>query len=178
MAIRRASCSDAVLTDRLVRRIAPDRLKGRRLLIDGFNVVTTVESALGGGILFLCRDQTYRDIAGVHGTYRRVIETLPALTLIGRILSSLEVTGAHWLFDRPVSNSGRIRGLVLELARDRGWEWTVDLVDSPDAVLKGSDEVVATADSAILDRCGAWLNLARLVVDGECPGATIVDLAV
>ncbi len=177
MAIRRAASSDAARFDRLSRQVAPVRMKDRPLMIDGFNVVTTVESALGGGIVLLCRDQTYRDLAGIHGTYRRVVETLPALSLIGRTLSALEVPRARWLFDRPVSNSGRVRSLVHELAREREWEWEVDLVDNPDAVLKKSDGVIATSDSAILDRCKIWLNLARIVVDRECPEATIIDLS-
>ena len=54
-------------------------LAGRPLWIDGFNVLTTIESPLGGGVVIHCRDGTYRDIAGVHGTYRRVVETTPAL---------------------------------------------------------------------------------------------------
>ena len=112
---------------------ATDQVKGRELLIDGFNVVTTVEAALGGGVVLCCRDETYRDIAGVHGTYRQVAETIPALGLIGRTLSELKAAGVHWLFDRPVSNSGRIRGILFETAKHEGWNWSVNLVDNPDS---------------------------------------------
>ena len=84
LAVRRAACSDAALAGRLERRMSAEEVDGRVLLIDGFNVVTTVEAALGGGIVLGCRDGTFRDIAGVHGTYRKVAETMPALELIGR----------------------------------------------------------------------------------------------
>jgi hypothetical protein len=151
-------------------------LAGRRLAIDGFNVLTTVEAALGGAAVFHCRDGTFRDLAGVHGTYRKVAETLPGLQFIGKLLSSLQAEKVHWLFDRPVSNSGRIRGIVDDVARQAGWVWTVELVDSPDPVLKETSDIVATADSAILDRCGRWFNLARAVVEESCPEARIVDL--
>ena len=68
----------------------------------------------------------YRDIAGVHGTYRKVAETMPAVELIGARLQQLRVSQARWLFDRPVSNSGRIQALILgsrkglRLELDRG----------------------------------------------------------
>ena len=127
LAVRRAACSDNALADRLERRTAAADLDGRVLLIDGFNVVTTVEAALGGGIVLGCRDGTFRDIAGVHGTYRKVAETMPALELIGARLWQLEVSQAGWLFDRPVSNSGRIRRCFgMPRRRQAGpgpWSW-------------------------------------------------------
>ena len=76
MAVRRAACSTIPPGDR--RRDGDYHaceLKGQDLLIDGFNVVTTVETALGGGAVLHCRDETYRDLAGIHGTYRKVAET-------------------------------------------------------------------------------------------------------
>ena len=177
LAVRRAACSDTALAGRLERRTAAADLDNRALLIDGFNVVTTVEAALGGGVVLGCRDGTFRDIAGVHGTYRKVAETMPALELIGARLLQLAVSQTRWLFDRPVSNSGRIQAMLLEAAKTSGWAWTVELVDDPDLVLRNSEEVVATADSAILDHCQHWFNLARDVIETRCPAAAIVDLA-
>jgi hypothetical protein len=177
LAVRRAACSDTARAGRLERRTEAAELDGRVLLIDGFNVVTTVEAALGGGIVLGCRDGTFRDIAGVHGTYRKVAETKPALELIGARLLQLAVGQARWLFDRPVSNSGRIQAVLLEAAKASRWPWTVELVVDPDPVLRASTEVVATADSGILDHCQRWFNLARDVIETKCPAATIIDLA-
>ncbi|MGC8639555.1 MAG: DUF434 domain-containing protein [Isosphaeraceae bacterium] len=177
LALRRAACSDQARDDRLARRLTEHDLEGRGLLIDGFNVVTTVECSLGGGVVLHCRDETYRDLAGIHGTYRKVAETLPALEVIGERLALLRVNRTHWLFDRPVSNSGRIKAMVEETACQHGWNWTVELVNNPDAVLRESREIVATADSAVLDRCGRWFNLARDVIESRCPSAPVIDLA-
>jgi len=176
LAVRRAACPDSARADRLARMTPCDALSSQTLVIDGFNIVTTIEVALGGGVVLACRDQTFRDLAGVHGTYRKVAETLPALKLVGSRLRELRVTRVHWLFDRPVSNSGRIRTILQETAEAKGWDWSVELVNNPDTLLKNSMDIVATADSAILDRCGRWFNLARDVVEPGCPQATIVDL--
>jgi hypothetical protein len=175
LAVLRAACSDEARSGRLARRARPAELEGRNLLIDGFNVVTTVEAALGGGVVLHCRDTSYRDIAGVHGTYRQVAETVPALELVGRTLRVLNPCGVRWLFDRPVSNSGRVRGILLGVAEENRWNWSVALTDNPDAELRASPDIVATADSAILDRCANWLNLAQLVIEAHCPAARIID---
>jgi len=49
-------------------------------------------------------------------------------------------------------------------------------VPDPDAVLTRSEEIVATADAAILDRCGRWFNLARYAVDRAGLTKSVVDL--
>ncbi len=166
-AVRRSACSDQARARRLARRCEATGLAGCDLLLDGFNILTTIEAALGGAVVLSCRDETFRDIAGLHGTYRRVAETAPALDVLGEAVSGLCISHCRWLFDRPVSNSGRNRGLFLDYALEHGQEWSVELVDDPDPILKKSAEIVATADSAVLDECARWFNLARHVVENH-----------
>jgi hypothetical protein len=53
----------------------------------------------------------------------------------------------------------------------------VELVIDPDKPLsQAKDDLVATADSVILDRCGTWLALAREVVS-RLPDVWRVDLS-
>ena len=97
-----------------------DKLANRDLHIDGFNVLITLESALSGGFIFVGRDGCYRDLSSVHGSYKRVAETGDAILLVGKALDTLGVRSVHWLLDRPVSNSGRLRELLSDLAGDNG----------------------------------------------------------
>jgi len=122
------------------------------------------------------RDGSYRDLAGVHGTYRRVEETRPAVALLGATLAALGAGPCLWYLDSPVSNSGRLRAVLLEAAAEHGWDWSVELVFNPDPVLIASGDASATADSAILDRCAAWTPLARTTIEQAVPGARVVDL--
>lgn len=176
-AVMRCCCSDAARDGRAARRLRAEDLRGRALRIDGFNVLTTVEAALGGAVVLVGRDGSYRDLAGVHGTYRRVEETRPAIALVGATLGRLGVGPCIWYLDSPVSNSGRLRGLLLEAAEAGGWGWCIELVFNPDPILAAATDVVATADSAILDRCDGWFPLARAVVESAVPGAVVVDLS-
>ena len=117
-----------------------------------------------------------RDLLGIHGSYHRVQETEPALRLIAAATRDLGVAQCHWWLDKPVSNSGRLKAIILDLADKEGWNWQVDLNLNPDRVLADTTEVVATADSAVLDQCKRWFNLARFVAN-RIPAAWIVDLS-
>jgi hypothetical protein len=180
-AVMRCACSDAARGARAARRVAPDALAaaldGRPLLIDGYNALTTVEAALGGGVILAGRDGAYRDMASMHGTWRGVDETLPALTLIGDALQRLGARSAFWYLDSPVSNSGRLKTAIQSRAAERGWNWQVELVMNPDAILVKGAGIAATADSGILDGPVRWFGLAEYVVTREVPGAWVVDLS-
>ncbi|NQT12874.1 MAG: DUF434 domain-containing protein, partial [Planctomycetes bacterium] len=175
-AVGRAACSDEDRAGRERHRIDAGQLAGRALWIDGYNVLTTIEAALAGGVILAARDGAYRDMASMHGSYRKVAETRPALELLGKVLAEFEVGECRWYLDRPVSNSGRLKKIIEETAAERGWRWAVELVADPDPVLAASDEVVATADSVILDACRGWFNLARETVGRGVPGADVVEL--
>jgi len=178
-AVTRSACSDAALAHRRAAEVTSHAIGDGPLLIDGYNVLTTVEAALGGAVVLLDRDAALRDIAGVHGTYRRVEETMPALRMVGAHLVSAGVRRCEWFLDAPVSNSGRLRAIIDAAARDAGWDWTVHVVTNPDADLAAAtDAVVASADSVILDRCSRWFSLAREVVTAAVPAARLVDLRV
>jgi hypothetical protein len=52
----------------------------------------------------------------------------------------------------------------------------VELVNNPDALLSEAHDLVATADSLILDHCDRWVNLAQAVVSAGVPAARMVDV--
>lgn len=175
-AVRRCACGDAQRASRQQRQVPPDDAGHVRLAIDGFNLLTTVEAALSGGVILHGRDGCFRDLASMHGSYRKVEETARAVTLIGDTLAAHTVSGADWFLDRPVSNSGRLARLLRESAASAGWDWTVTLVDDPDRVLQASTACIVSADAGILDASVAWTNLARSVVETRVSSAWLIRL--
>lgn len=176
VAVLRSTCSDSALQRRHRTRWPAERLIGRRLDIDGFNVLTTIEAALAHGVILGGRDGCVRDMASMHGSYRNVDETEPALVLIGEVLNEFRLAQCCWYLDRPVSNSGRLQARIEQLAAGRGWPWQVELAGDVDSVLAASPHIVATADSAILDRCAGWFNLACDVLVRRLPSVPILLL--
>ena len=175
-AVWRSACSSDAQADRRARARSLESLRGRPLAVDGYNLLITVESALGGGVILVGCDGCYRDLASLHGTYRKVDETLPATMLIGEYLASLSTERAEWFLDSPVSNSGRLRGLLLEVASDRGWRWEAQLKQNPDRHLAACPNPVASTDSWVLDHCCQWVNLARGLIEACVPAANVVPL--
>jgi len=174
-AVRRSTASDEAITLRESKRVERDATAGETLEIDGFNLITTIEAALGGGVLLRGRDGCLRDMASMHGSYRKVEETKPALKLIGEALTALNPRQVRWLLDEPVSNSGRLKSIMRTLAEERNWPWLVELVPDPDRLLIKTDAVVVSADSAILDDCRRWLNLADEIVTEHLPEREVID---
>jgi hypothetical protein len=177
MAISRHACSREDVRQREKLRVEPARLRGQELWIDGYNVLTVLESALAGGIVVLGRDGCCRDIAGIHRRYRRVNETIPSLPLVGNAVSALGVSVCRWWLDKPVSNSGRLKTLILEAANRAGWKMEVELTFSPDHVLSQTDQIIATADGIVLDHCRRWVNLARFIITRRIPQVRLLDLS-
>jgi hypothetical protein len=178
VAVGRCACSDEAFQRRQLHQIDPPALRGQELWLDGYNILIAVEAALSGGVILRGCDGCYRDMAAIHARYREVEETSPALRLIGALTTEWAVRRCRWHLDRPVSNSGRLKQALLDIAAGAGWDWEVELVFNPDKILAQSDQVVATSDSAILDRCEGWINLSRLVIGKGAPRARVIDLCV
>lgn len=173
LAITRCSCRDKELFLRKSKE--KHDIQSESLHIDGYNVLTTVEAAIGGGIILEARDGCYRDMASLHGSYRKVEETLPAIEYIGKYLEQYKVN-IFWYLDSPISNSGRLKTLLLKISKERGWQWDVILTINPDKLLIEKESLLATADSNILNNCKNWFNLARKVIESNNIKSNIVDL--
>jgi hypothetical protein len=175
LALQRCMCSPEQCESRAARRVKPEEVRGRTLLLDGFNLVIGLEVALSGGVLLRGSDGALRDLAGLRGSYHLVEETRPALELLRELFSELGPAAAHFLLDRPVSNSGRLRALILEHAPRFPCGVAVELVADPDRDLAGRSLVVSS-DALVLDTAASSVDLLGLVVATRRPAAWIVDL--
>jgi hypothetical protein len=172
LAILRSCCSDRHAMIRKSSEVKPENLSGEEMLIDGYNVLITIEAAISGAFVFIGRDGCFRDLAGLHGTYRKVSETLPAIELINTCLRELKLSQTLWLLDKPVSNSGRLKKIIESETKN-----PAQLIDNPDGELKRTDKIAASSDSIILDSCKRWFNLARYVIIQKKLPAKIIDLS-
>ena len=177
MAVGRCACSRDSAELRCRLELLSSELQGRELWLDGYNVLTLIESALAGGVVLQGRDGCFRDIAGIHRRYRKVNETGPALGLIGETACAWGVTCCRWWLDKPVSNSGRLKTFIQETAATAGWNMIVELVFNPDRILWESKEIIATSDSIVLDRCHHWVNLTRHIIETRVREAWLVNLS-
>jgi hypothetical protein len=171
-AVMRSSCSTAALERRHAKLVK--ECAGETLWIDGLNVICTAEVALGGGVVVIGRDGCARDLASVHGTYRRVEETRPALAVIAAELHAIGAARVCVVLDSPVSNTRKLAGIIRETWSNE-FDLEIRLEHDADRVLVEAGGLVASADGVVLDRCAAWVNLARRVV-ARVSTAWVLDL--
>ena len=174
LALARITSTQAALQQREEKRLlqAPETL-----VLDGFNTIITLEVALSGSLLLEGMDGTIRDLAGLRGSYRIVDKTVQAVELLLARLEALGVKEALFYLDQQVSNSGRLRALLLDKAAERSVQVRVELHPSVDGVLSRLENVVTT-DAIILDKCGSWYNLNRKLIEETVPEAWVLRLEI
>ena len=148
LALARITSTEAALMERRRKELAQ---APEELVFDGFNTIITLEVALSGSLLLAGMDGTIRDLAGLRGTYRIVDKTVRAVELLFAHLDELGVKKALFYLDQQVSNSERLRALLLDQARDHAVEVQAELHPSVDGLLSRMERVV-TADAII------WIN--------------------
>lgn len=158
LAIMRSVATDEQISVRKSKRVQAVELVGKEVWIDGFNTIITLEVILGDSIFFSCMDGTLRDLAALRGTYRLIPETDGAVKLMFDALEKANVRTVRILLDEPVSNSGRLKAKIADIAEDYPFELDIRIQKDVDRELYNR-ELVVTSDSIILDHCASWVNL-------------------
>lgn len=174
MAVSRIGSSQQDIYKRVNQVLPPTKIKNQTVAIDGFNLLILLESALSGAFIFKCRDNTFRDISSVHGSYKRVQKTENAITLVGEILQDLKVKKVNWFLDKPISNSGRLKKMMLEISEVHQFPWEVELVFNPDKTLVESKNIVISSDGWVLDHSEHWFNLGGLILEKHIKSPNIL----
>jgi hypothetical protein len=173
-ALQGMACSANELRLRKNKEVSSAALKDETILLDGFNILIILETALSGGFVFEGLDGCYRDISSVHGSYRTVQTTEEALILIGKTLQQLQLQKVIWVFDAPVSNSGKLKGTCYEIAGKHHFPWEIRLENAPDKYLIANSGLICSSDAWVLDECQSWFNLGAYIIH-NLPAAKIVS---
>ena len=167
LAIMRSVATDEQVAARKNRQLQIEEVAGQKVWIDGFNTIITLEVILSDSIFFSCMDGTLRDLAALRGTYRLIPETDRAVKLMLDALERAKVRTVSVLLDEPVSNSGRLKARIADIAESYPFELDIRIQKDVDRELYNR-ELVVTSDSIILDHCASWVNLtAQCLTEGN-----------
>lgn len=173
LALARTVSPEASIISRKSREVTD--VSGQTLYIDGFNVIIGLEIAFSDSMLFRCMDGTIRDLAGLHGTYQLIPQTDLAVNALLGTLQKLKVGKAVIYLDKPVSNSGRLKQRIFELAENISYELDVQIENPVDAILK-TKPLIASGDTIILDECAGWFNLVLRVIEETIGEYRFIDI--
>lgn len=156
--------SDADSKARRKKIISIRTIKSKDLAIDGHNVLITVEAGLSGRPLIFADDGFVRDISGLSGNFKKTKVTEKALQWIVTFLKQKRPHHALFLFDAPISKSGILAQELRALLKKEGLPGDALAVKVPEKTLIGYQGVVATSDTAIIDRSEKVIDLAGNII--------------
>ena len=144
-----------------------NEIRNRDLVIDGYNVLITIEAGLSGRPLILGDDGFIRDISGVSGSFKKTGATEKALQLILNRLRRMNPRKTLFLFDAPISRSGILAMEVRNRLKKKGLRGDAMAVPVPEKMLIGFRGIIASSDTAIIDQSKKVIDLAGEILRRE-----------
>lgn len=136
------------------------------LLVDGYNVIITIEAGLSGRPLIHADDGFIRDISGLSGNFRASKKTVEALGLIFATLHRITPGHTLFLFDSPISKSGEMAAEVRRRLIGEHLPGDARAENVPEKTLLGGPGIVATSDTAVIDQTSGTFDLAGYILKG------------
>ena len=162
--LHRGVFSDVDATSRQKKKISPHQIRGHDLVIDGYNVLITIEAGLSGRPLVLGDDGFIRDISGLSGNFQKTARTAEALQHLLELLKKVKPRQTLILFDSPISRSGEFAQEVRRRVQEENLPGDAMAVRVPEKILIGFPGRVATSDTAIIDRSHKVVDLAGHII--------------
>ena len=162
--LHRGVFSDADSESRRKKKTLPEAVRNKDLAIDGHNVLITIEAGLSDRPLILGDDGFIRDISGLSGKFKKTEKTEEAIHLIINALKKLKPSQTLFLFDAPISMSGKLAQEVKRQLKKENLQGDAFAVKVPEKILIGYPGVIATSDTAIIDQSKKVLDLAGDII--------------
>ncbi len=142
------------------RKAVPvEALRSQEVVVDGYNVLISIESLLGGRPVYRCDDGFLRDTQGIFRSYRTSDLTAPALQEMLSLLAGAGPGSVLILLDQQMSMSGLLAAHMREMMAELGLPGTARTARDVDHLLKSSRAIVATADGNVIDAIDRVIDL-------------------
>ncbi|MBN1195980.1 MAG: DUF434 domain-containing protein [Candidatus Aminicenantes bacterium] len=144
-----------------------EKVCGKKVLLDAYNVLFTVMNHLLGNPLFLSSDGILRDVGDTRGRIHDHERFQRAMELVCDWLTAQFPQAVVAVFDSPVSHSAEHAMAMKAYMQERNLGGDADLARSADHVIKQCDgDVIATSDSIIIDATDLpVVDIPRLVLE-------------
>jgi len=165
--LHRGVFSNSDSGSRRKKKVFIGEVRNKDLVIDGHNVLITVETGISGRPLVVGDDGFIRDISGLSGNFQKTEMTVQALELVLNFLKRVKPCQTLFLFDSPISRSGELAQEVRSRMQKENLSGDAMAVRVPEKILIGFPGTVATSDTAIIDRSHKVTDLAGYVLSRQ-----------
>jgi hypothetical protein len=174
--LHRAVFSSADSQSRKKKIISIKEVRDKDFAIDGHNVFITIEAGLSHRPLILGDDGFIRDISGLSGSFKKTETTEKVIELIIHFMKNWRPRQTLFLFDAPISMSGKLAEEVRSQLEKENLPGDAMAVKVPEKILIGFRGVIATSDTAIIDRSKKVLDLAGYLLRKKIKLESLVRL--
>jgi hypothetical protein len=135
------------------KQLITRNITGRRILIDGYNVLFTLINYRFGKIIFISTDDILRDAGSLHGRLKDYSTLVAGIEMLVGYLSEQQPSDVEVYLDSPVSHSEKHALLFQEMLTEKALHGNCMVLKSADWALRnGSDCILATSDTGIIEK--------------------------
>lgn len=149
---------------RQAKKVRTKTIRGEKLVVDGHNVLITLESALKGRPLLLADDNFVRDISRVFCRFRPTDTTKAAWNLIEKFFVDYLPCHVTIVLDAPLSRSRELAARIRRWMKNAGIKGDAIAAAMPESYLLALEGIKASADSGIIDRSSRVFDLAGHII--------------
>ncbi len=161
--LSRTVLSNEVSEKRREKFLPCDKIEGKSIVIDGYNIIIGLESILDKKA-YLCDDGVIRDIKGISRNYKVSKDTETAIELILQFIKENNPYYVCFLLDSQISKSGLLAWTLQGKINDFGLKGDARTSKHVDYDLKSSKYIVASSDGVIIDEAEKVVNLLSCIV--------------
>jgi hypothetical protein len=159
------------VVSRINKKVACTDIKDKDLLLDGYNVLLSVDSLLKKEPLWFCDDGYIRDTRYYFSKSKQAEDIEESLDLVLKFLSEAYPKSALFLLDAQISRSGELAGLIRRKMKEYGIPGEARTSKTADFELKsegGNSEkylIVATSDGIVIDSVMQVLDIPACLME-------------
>ncbi|HEB33391.1 MAG TPA: DUF434 domain-containing protein [Spirochaetes bacterium] len=144
------------------------------LILDGYNILISLESYLKGMIIFRALDGYVRDVSGVYGSHSFSGYTERSAGLLADFIKDLTEKfdsrpDVSVYLDSQVSKSGELSMYMRDLFKREHISAEVAAIKNPDAVIvelsrRCANSLTATSDTVLIDEVGRVIDIPDCII--------------
>ena len=143
-----------------MKKMAAKSTSGKKVAIDGYNVVLTIETMLKNKKLIHCDDGFVRDVSAVHGKHKPTETTEKALGILIDFLKGVDPQEVIFFYDSQVSLSGEMASLTRRMLKESRLIGDAKAVKQADKETLKYGEIVSSSDAVIIEKSEKLVDLA------------------
>lgn len=151
------------------KKMAAKAISGKKVAVDGYNVILTVETMLKNKKLILCDDDFVRDISAVHGKHKPTETTEKALGILINFLKGFNPQEVVFFYDSQVSLSGETASLTRRMLKESRLNGDAKAVKQADTGALKYGEIVSSSDVVIIEKSEKIVDLASELIKTLSP---------